>query len=106
MLRRIMADPAHAGWGVRVVGHSLGAAVAALLTLRLRFDFPGKVHAYCYNPWPVVDGGVVEAVGRATCRSLVTQICYNEDVVNRVTFPTVTKVRAFLPLPFSSHRHT
>jgi len=91
MLPRIMSDPKYAGWSLRVVGHSLGAATAALLTLRLRKHYP-NIHAFCYNPWPVVEEGVVQTVGENTCRSLITQLCYNEDVVSRVTFPTVCQI--------------
>ena len=33
------------GWKLVVTGHSLGAGVAALLSLKLRHSFPGAGHA-------------------------------------------------------------
>lgn len=33
------------GWKLVVCGHSLGAGVAALLSLKLRHSFPGAGHA-------------------------------------------------------------
>ena len=91
LLPTLMSSPAYAGYSLRLVGQSLGSAVASLLTLRLRKQFP-HIHCFAYNPWPVVDENVVESVGVNVCKSLVTQICCNEDVVNRLTFPAVMKL--------------
>ena len=79
LLPKLMSTPAYSGWALRIVGQSLGAAVASLLTLRLRKLYP-HIHCFAYNPLPVVDENVVEAVGVETCKSLVTQITCNQGM--------------------------
>ncbi|UPQ98868.1 triglyceride lipase domain-containing protein [Chloropicon primus] len=91
ILPRLMSSPEYEGWALRVVGQSLGAAVASLLTLRLRKRYP-HIHCFAYNPLPVVDANVVETVGIETCKALVTQLTCNQDVVSRVTFPSVMRL--------------
>ena len=91
LLPNLMSTPTYSDWGLRIVGQSLGSAVASLLTLRLRKHYP-NIHCFAYNPWPVVDETLIESIGENVCKSLVTQIVYNEDIVSRLTFPNVMKL--------------
>ena len=77
ILPRLMNSPEYEDWALRVVGQSLGAAVASLLTLRLRKRYP-HIHCFAYNSLPVVDDNVVATVGVETCKALVTQGEENE----------------------------
>jgi hypothetical protein len=91
LLPNLMSTPTYSDWGLRIVGQSLGSAVASLLTLRLRKHY-SNIHCFAYNPWPVVDEILIESLGENVCKSLVTQIVYNEDIVSRLTFPNVMKL--------------
>lgn len=75
LLPKLMSSPKYSGWALRIVGQSLGAAVASLLTLRLRKYYP-TLHCFAFNPLPVVDENVVESVGVNVCKSLVTQVSF------------------------------
>nr|KJB27929.1 hypothetical protein B456_005G017800 [Gossypium raimondii] len=48
------------GYNLRVVGHSLGGSIAALLGIRLYGKFP-NLHVYSYGPLPCVDLVVADA---------------------------------------------
>ncbi|KAG6787281.1 hypothetical protein POTOM_008920 [Populus tomentosa] len=54
------------GYSLRIVGHSLGGAIAALLGLRLYKLYP-TLHVYAYGPLPCVDLVIAEA-----CSEFVT----------------------------------
>ena len=79
------------GWDLRVVGQSLGGAVAGLMALRLRRLFPA-VRGICYNPLPVLDSQAIAAVGADACRAHCLAVCYANDVVSRLTFPAVSRL--------------
>lgn len=79
------------GWDLRIVGQSLGGAVAGLMALRLRQLFPA-VRGICYNPLPVLDSQAIAAVGADACRAHCLMVCYANDVVSRLTFPAVSRV--------------
>ncbi|KAH8489452.1 hypothetical protein H0E87_024901 [Populus deltoides] len=55
------------GYSLRIVGHSLGGAIAALLGLRLYRQYPA-LHVYAYGPLPCVDLVIAEA-----CSEFVTR---------------------------------
>ncbi|XWS13249.1 hypothetical protein CRYUN_Cryun36dG0021300 [Craigia yunnanensis] len=55
------------GYSLRIVGHSLGGAISALLGIRLHRQFP-KLHVYSYGPLPCVDSVVADA-----CSDFVTR---------------------------------
>ncbi|TYH26777.1 hypothetical protein ES288_A02G015800v1 [Gossypium darwinii] len=48
------------GYNLRIVGHSLGGSIAALLGIRLYGKFP-NLHVYSYGPLPCVDSVVADA---------------------------------------------
>ncbi|XP_008445625.2 uncharacterized protein LOC103488587 isoform X5 [Cucumis melo] len=56
------------GYQVRIVGHSLGGAIAALLGLRLYGRCP-SLHVYAYGPLPCVDSIIASA-----CSEFVTRL--------------------------------
>ena len=79
------------GWDLRIVGQSLGGAVAGLLALRLRQLYPA-VRGICYNPLPVLDSQAIAAVGADICHKHCMNVTYANDVVSRLTFPAVARV--------------
>ncbi|KAK2991197.1 hypothetical protein RJ640_027169, partial [Escallonia rubra] len=54
------------GYNIRIVGHSLGGAISALLGLRLCRRYP-KLHVFAYGALPCVDSIVADA-----CSDFVT----------------------------------
>ncbi|GMN70871.1 hypothetical protein TIFTF001_053315, partial [Ficus carica] len=54
------------GYNLRIVGHSLGGAIAALLGVRLYHRYP-NLHVYAFGPLPCADSIVAEA-----CSQFVT----------------------------------
>lgn len=79
------------GWSLRIVGQSLGAAVAGLLALRFRRQYL-DVRGICYNPIAVLDLQAILAVGEKTCQNHVLMVVYGNDVISRVTFPGVVGI--------------
>lgn len=66
------------GWSLVVVGHSLGAAVAALASAHLRTWCPG-VKVWSFNP----PGGMVTANLSRALQRTVTSVVVGKDVVSR-----------------------
>ncbi|KVH97202.1 Lipase, class 3, partial [Cynara cardunculus var. scolymus] len=58
------------GYNLRVVGHSLGGAISALLGLKLYGRYP-RLHVYSYGPLPCVDSVLANA-----CSGFVTRVSY------------------------------
>ncbi|PSS23989.1 Sn1-specific diacylglycerol lipase [Actinidia chinensis var. chinensis] len=76
------------GYAVRVVGHSLGGAVAAMLGLRLYCRYP-NLHVYAYGPLPCMDPIVADA-----CSEFVTSIVYSNEFSARLSVASVLRLRA------------
>ncbi|XP_020700108.1 uncharacterized protein LOC110112280 [Dendrobium catenatum] len=76
------------GYKVRLVGHSLGGAVATLLGLRLKGRYP-NLHVYAYGTLPCVDSVIAEA-----CSDFVTTIVYNDEFSSRLSVNSILRLRA------------
>lgn len=76
------------GYNVRIVGHSLGGAIAALLGLQLYNRYP-NLHVYSYGPLPCVDLVVANA-----CSSFITSIIYGNEFSSRLSFGSIMRLRA------------
>ncbi|XP_042378225.1 uncharacterized protein LOC121971155 isoform X1 [Zingiber officinale] len=76
------------GYKIRIVGHSLGGSVAAVLGLRLFARYP-NLHVYSYGPLPCVDSVVAEA-----CSKFVTCIVYNDEFSARLSVNSILRLRA------------
>ncbi|CAK9165350.1 unnamed protein product [Ilex paraguariensis] len=75
------------GYSVRIVGHSLGGAIAALLGLRLYSRYP-SLHVYTYGSLPCVDPVIAEA-----CSGFVTSIVYNNEFSSRLSVASIMRLR-------------
>ncbi|KAF8402224.1 hypothetical protein HHK36_013176 [Tetracentron sinense] len=76
------------GYNIRIVGHSLGGAVGALLGLRLYRRYP-NLHVYSYGTPPCVDSVIAEA-----CSNFVTSIIYNDEFSARLSVSSILRLRA------------
>ncbi|XP_031494512.1 uncharacterized protein LOC116260359 isoform X3 [Nymphaea colorata] len=76
------------GYRIRIVGHSLGGAVATLLGIRLCRKYP-NLHVYSYGTLPCVDPVIAEA-----CSHFVTSIIYNDEFSARLSICSVLRLRA------------
>lgn len=69
------------GWDLVVCGHSLGAAVAALLVPHFEEWVPGKVTAWAFCP----PGGLLSRKVAAALEPLVTSIIVGKDSISRTS---------------------
>ncbi|XP_058093980.1 uncharacterized protein LOC131240008 isoform X4 [Magnolia sinica] len=76
------------GYSVRIVGHSLGGAIATMLGLRLYRRYP-NLHVYAYGTLPCVDFVIAEA-----CSSFITSIVYNDEFSSRLSVSSILRLRA------------
>ncbi|XP_068491448.1 uncharacterized protein [Phaseolus vulgaris] len=76
------------GYNVRIVGHSLGGAIAALLGVQLYNRYP-NLHVYSYGPLPCLDLVVADA-----CSEFVTSIIFGNEFSSRLSIGSVMRLRA------------
>ncbi|XP_042986302.1 diacylglycerol lipase-beta isoform X3 [Carya illinoinensis] len=76
------------GYDVRIVGHSLGGAIAALLGIKLYRRYR-NLHVFAYGPLPCVDAVVADA-----CSEFVTSIVYDNEFSARLSFGSILRLRA------------
>ncbi|KAH1037847.1 hypothetical protein GYH30_056928 [Glycine max] len=76
------------GYNVRIVGHSLGGAIAALLGLQLYNRYP-NLHVYSYGPLPCLDLVVANA-----CSEFVTSIIFGNEFSSRLSIGSIMRLRA------------
>ncbi|XP_057428068.1 uncharacterized protein LOC130721319 isoform X2 [Lotus japonicus] len=76
------------GYNVRIVGHSLGGSIAALLGIRLYNRYP-NLHVYSYGPLPCVDLVVANA-----CSEFVTSIIFGNEFSSRLSIGSIMRLRA------------
>jgi len=76
------------GYKVRLVGHSLGGAVATVLGMMLFGKYP-DVHVYAYGPLPCVDFVIAEA-----CSQFVTTIVCNDEFSSRLSINSILRLRS------------
>lgn len=88
------------GYKLRIVGHSLGGAIAAMLGLRLYNRYP-NLHVYAYGSLPCVDSVVAEA-----CSDFVTSIVYNNEFSARLSVGSILRLRAAAIMTLSQDSKT
>ncbi|KAL8104299.1 hypothetical protein AgCh_028501 [Apium graveolens] len=88
------------GYEIRVVGHSLGGAIGALLGLRLYGRFP-SLHVYAYGPLPCMDAVIADA-----CSEFITSIVYQHEFSARLSVTSVLRLRASALVALSSDSNT
>ncbi|KQJ83283.1 sn1-specific diacylglycerol lipase beta isoform X3 [Brachypodium distachyon] len=76
------------GYKIRLVGHSLGGAVATVLGMMLFGRYP-DVHVYAYGPLPCVDFVIAEA-----CSQFVTTIVNNDEFSSRLSINSILRLRS------------
>ncbi|KAK9289163.1 hypothetical protein L1049_017637 [Liquidambar formosana] len=76
------------GYNVRIVGHSLGGAIAALLGLRLFRRYP-NLHVFTYGSLPCVDSVIADA-----CSEFVTSIVHNNEFSACLSIGSILRLRA------------
>ncbi|XP_016713892.2 uncharacterized protein [Gossypium hirsutum] len=76
------------GYNLRIVGHSLGGSIAALLGIRLYGKFP-NLHVYSYGPLPCVDSVVADA-----CSDFITSIIHDNEFSTRLSVGSILRLRA------------
>ncbi|EOA38959.1 hypothetical protein CARUB_v10011376mg [Capsella rubella] len=75
------------GYSIRIVGHSLGGAIASLLGIRLRCRFP-NLYVYAYGPLPCVDSAVADA-----CSEFVTSIVLDNEFSSRLSYGSIRRLQ-------------
>ncbi|KAM0011348.1 putative fungal lipase-like domain, alpha/Beta hydrolase [Helianthus debilis subsp. tardiflorus] len=75
------------GYNLRVVGHSLGGAIAAMLGLKLYGRYP-RLHVYSYGPLPCVDSVLANA-----CSGFVTSIVYDNEFSSRLSVASIMRLQ-------------
>ncbi|KAJ4843652.1 hypothetical protein Tsubulata_010148 [Turnera subulata] len=88
------------GYSVRIVGHSLGGAIAAMIGLRLYRQFP-NLHVYAYGPLPCLDLVTAEA-----CSDFVTSIVHDNEFSARLSVGSVLRLRAAAIMALSEDSKT
>ncbi|KAK9671342.1 hypothetical protein RND81_12G023400 [Saponaria officinalis] len=73
---------------IRIVGHSLGGAIATLLGIRLRGRFP-NLHVCAYGPLPCVDPITADA-----CSSFITSIVHHSEFSCYLSINSILRLRA------------
>ncbi|KAF3337917.1 sn1-specific diacylglycerol lipase beta-like isoform X4 [Carex littledalei] len=76
------------GYKLRIVGHSLGGAVATLLGIRLRGRYC-NLHVYAYGSLPCVDPVIAEA-----CSDFITTIICNDEFSSRLSVNSILRLRS------------
>ncbi|CAI5950584.1 unnamed protein product [Closterium sp. NIES-64] len=76
------------GYGLRLVGHSMGGAVCSLTAIRLRKRFP-ELQAIGYGSMPCVDFATASA-----CSNFITTFVYNDEFSPATSVASVMRLRA------------
>ena len=88
VLDRASQSPAFDGYRLCVVGHSLGAATAALLSVFLRNRFP-EIRCLCFSP----PGCVLSPRLAEGCTEFLTSYVLDCDIVPRLSLSSMTSLR-------------
>ncbi|KAK8585485.1 hypothetical protein V6N13_050464 [Hibiscus sabdariffa] len=97
------------GYNLRIVGHSLGGSIAALLGIRvevssLALQLYGKfpnLHVYSYGPLPCVNSVVADA-----CSSFITSIIHDNEFSTRLSVGSILRLRAAAITALSENTQT
>jgi len=80
----------HPDYQICVVGHSMGAGVATLFTLKTKRDLPTE-HAVVFAPPPTVSSSLINE-----CKFCITSIVNGFDIVPRLHYGSMTNLLDFL----------
>jgi len=75
------------GWKVVITGHSLGAAVASLVSLRLLETCPG-IECFVFNP----PGGLFDSKLANFSKAFCTSVIVGQDAISRLSLLTVKRL--------------
>lgn len=75
------------GWGLVLTGHSLGAAVATMISFKLRTHFP-TLQCFAFNP----PGGIISPELSELAREFCTSIVVGYDAISRLSLQTVQEL--------------
>jgi len=78
----------HEGYGLVVVGHSLGAGTATLLTMLIHSEYNIPVHCYAFAPPSVVSLDIAKRVN-----PLVTSVVLNDDFICRLSWGSLEDLK-------------
>ncbi|GJS54723.1 Sn1-specific diacylglycerol lipase beta [Tanacetum coccineum] len=84
------------GYDLRVVGHSLGGAIAAMLGLKLYGRYP-RLHVYSYGPLPCVDSVLANA-----CSGFITSIVYDTEFSSRLSVASIIRLQTCAMMALSN----
>ncbi|KNA18371.1 hypothetical protein SOVF_071440 [Spinacia oleracea] len=76
------------GYAVRIVGHSLGGSIAALLGIRLYGQFR-DLHVYAYGPLPCLDSVIADA-----CSGFITSVVHDSEFSSFLSVNSILRLRA------------
>ncbi|KAI4338865.1 hypothetical protein MLD38_023873 [Melastoma candidum] len=88
------------GYNLRIVGHSLGGAIATLLGIQLKHLYP-NLRVYGFGSLPCVDSAVA-----AACSDFVTSIIYDNEFSARLSVPSILRLRASTLMALSQDTRT
>jgi pimeloyl-ACP methyl ester carboxylesterase len=77
------------GLDIVIVGHSLGAGIAAVLTKLYLSAYPQRVHCYCYG----IPGSVVDKTTAEELRPYVSNVSHNNDLIPTLSVSSVMRLR-------------
>jgi len=78
----------HPSYKVILVGHSLGAGTAALLSLLLYSNYTFPIHCYSYAPPAIMSLDLA-----SKCQKFVTSIIVNDDLVPRMSWGSIEDLK-------------
>jgi len=79
------------GYQLRVLGHSLGAGVASVLTMLLANDFSNIIHCFAYScPGAVFS---IDFAKSYHVKRLVTTVVLSDDMIPRTSLKTLERLR-------------
>lgn len=82
------AMQAHPDFGLRIIGHSLGAGIAAMLGRILRLEYP-KLHCLCFSP----PGCVFSERTAEESKDYVCSYVLHNDIVPRLSYDSLANLR-------------
>eukprot|EP01119_Soliformovum_irregulare_P019635 TRINITY_DN6267_c0_g1_i2.p1 TRINITY_DN6267_c0_g1~~TRINITY_DN6267_c0_g1_i2.p1 ORF type:complete len:451 (+),score=131.58 TRINITY_DN6267_c0_g1_i2:692-2044(+) len=71
-------------YGLVIVGHSLGAGTAALISIMIHDDYNIPLHCYAFAPPSVVS---LDLAGK--CKDFITSIILNDDMIPRLSYSSM-----------------
>lgn len=85
---QLLADPLHAGYTLRLTGHSLGAGTAAILSFMIRHKYP-SLKCSCFCP----PGCTVSENMADECKDYLTSYVLDHDIVPRMSLTSLENLR-------------